>query len=102
MIVLKRFYGEHFQLLKDQLRQVPPTYGYKWRAVWRAVRRADLAKLFRAEGKIRAEHLNAYFSDGDEFERHWLTVYDGRTLAIGCQYFDAEETTKIRRWALRK
>ena len=98
MIVLKRSYGEHFQLLKDQLRQVQPNYSYKWRAV----RRADLAKLFRAEGKIRVKNLNVYFGDGDELERHWLTIYDGRTLAIGCQYFDAEETTKIRRWALRK
>jgi len=36
MVVLKRSWGEHFQLLKNQLRQVQPTYGYKWRAVLRA------------------------------------------------------------------
>jgi len=98
MIVLKRYDGESFQLLKNQLRQVQPTCGYKWRAVLRA----DLAKLFRGEGKIQAARLDAYFGDGDIFSNYWLAIYNGKMLTIGCQVFDTKETTRIRRWALKK
>jgi len=98
MIVLKRSWGEHFQLRKDQLRQVQPTYDYKWRAVLRA----DLAKLFRDKGKIQAERLDAYFGNGDIFSNYWLAIYNGKMLTIGCQVFDTKETTRIRRWALKK
>jgi len=98
MVVLKRSWGEHFQLRKDQLQQLLPSYSYKWRAV----QRTDLAKLFRSKGRVRSRQLGASFGDKTKttFGMAWLAIYNGKTLSIGCQYFDAKETTKIRRWAL--
>jgi len=50
----------------------------------------------------QAARLDAYFGDGDIFSNYWLAIYNGKMLTIGCQVFDTKETTRIRRWALKK
>ena len=104
MIILKIDGNRNFHLMPTTLRQILTYHG------WRQVRRSDLYKFFKKVGSterftsvvtgIKGQYQrNKIYSDMGWFVDYY---YFDQTMCIGCEYFNAEDTATIRRWALAK
>lgn len=109
MITIKRTHGGDVLLMKTILRQKLETTGY----AFRQVRRTDIGKVFRQhpdalDGIIQATLPGKYAGEPYHTDVWPMRVFPAgyqdqpMYMMIGCCYFDAIETAKIRRWALRK
>lgn len=104
--MLKREDGCHFLLMPRFFRQILTNEAGFTGYYYRQTKRAELKKFFKGlpstDIDLFTMSIGGHYSGERYYHSMWFVKFygDSKTMCIGCQFFTASETRKIRRWAL--